>query len=115
MLAYGSLAWVGRRSSTRSKTSRSLTIPSYSSANSSRMREMVGSDCAMIPHLLQGLNHTRPDLQERLPRAARPPTRTQLGVDQLGQQLQAVHDPRARAAEIRVAIDRIHASPPHCR
>src|SRR5689334_20853992 len=107
MLAYGSLAWLGRRASTRSNTSRSLTIPSYSSASSSKMLEMVGSDCCMAPHLLMALDHTRSRLCQRLPGVARPPAGAQLRVSQLSQQLQAVHDPRAGAAEIRIAIDRV--------
>src|SRR3954468_15263697 len=109
MLAYGSLAWLGRRASTRSNTSRSDTIPLYSSASSRRMLEMVGSDCSMVPLLLMDLDHTQLRVRERLPRVARPPARAQLGVNQLGQQLQAVDDPWARAAEICIAIHRVDA------
>src|SRR5215216_4571557 len=105
MLANGSLAWLGRRASTRSSTSRSDTIPLYSSASSNRMLEMVGSDCSMVPLLLMDLDHTQLCIPQRLPRIARPPTGTQLGVNQLGQQLQTIHDPWARAAEIGVAVD----------
>src|SRR5689334_16979934 len=100
MLAYGSLAWLGRRASTRSNTSRSGTIPLYSSASSNRMLEMVGSDCSMVPLLLMDLDHTQLRIREWLPRVARPPACAQLGVNQLGQQLQAVDYPWPRAAEI---------------
>src|SRR5689334_24651693 len=115
MLAYGSLAWLGRRASTRSSTSRSETIPVYSSASSSRMLEMVGSGCSMVPLLLMALDQTRLRSAERLPRIARPPSGAQLGVNQLGQQLQAIHDPRAGAAEIGVAIHCVDAPLAHRR
>src|SRR6185295_4375032 len=100
MLAYGSLAWLGRRASTRSNTSRSDTIPLYSSARSSKMLEMVGSGCSMIPLLLMALDHMQLRAHERLPCIARTPARAQFRVNQLGQQLQAVYNSRAGAAEI---------------
>src|SRR6185436_5101989 len=115
MLAYGSLAWLGRRESTRSNTSRSDTIPLYSSASSNRMLEMVGSDCSMAPLLLMGLDNTQLRVCERLPGIARPPARAQLGVNQLGQQLQAVDDAWAGAAEIGIAIHRVDTPLPHRR
>src|SRR3954451_18135681 len=109
MLAYGSLAWLGRRASTRSNTSRSDTIPLYSAASSSRMLEMVGSDCSMIPLLLMDPDHAQLCVCEWLPRVARPPAGAQLGVNKFCQQLQAIHYPWARAAEIGIAIYRIDA------
>src|SRR3954469_9823501 len=111
MLAYGSLAWLGRRASTRSNTSRSDTIPLYSSASSNRMLEMVGSDCSMVPLLLMDLDHSQLRVPKRLPCVARPPACAQLRVDQLGQQLQAIHDSRARAAEIGIAVHCIDPPP----
>src|SRR5262249_2813104 len=58
---------------------------------------------------------TRPGMYERLPGPAWAPAGAELRVNQLGQQLQTIDDPRAGPAEICVAVDGIYAALTHRR